>query len=274
MPDLKSPILSLPYIAAAQAQKHVTHNEALAQLDLLVQLSVIAFDATSAPGSPAEGDVYTIGAGATGDFAGQDAGTIAAFQEGAWVFEAPKSGWIAGEGGASTVRVWDGTVWAPVGGGFPSSVGTLGINATADTTNRLSVNAEATLLNHDGAGHQLKLNKVAPVDTASLLFQTGFSGRAEMGTAGSDDFFVKVSADGVVWNEAISVDAPSGDVTMLSLKVDGPTRLGEFTVATLPPAPVAGAGAMVYVSDEAGGAVTAFSDGSAWRRTTDRAIVS
>ena len=34
--------LSLPYIQGGQAQKHVTHNEALRQLDLLVQLSVLA----------------------------------------------------------------------------------------------------------------------------------------------------------------------------------------------------------------------------------------
>ena len=39
MSDL-SPILSLPLLQASQAQKHVTHNEALMQLDLLVQLTV------------------------------------------------------------------------------------------------------------------------------------------------------------------------------------------------------------------------------------------
>jgi hypothetical protein len=33
-------------------------------------------------------------------------------------------------------------------------------------------------------------------------------------------------------------------------------------------------GAMVYVSNESGGAVVAFSDGTNWRRVTDRAIVS
>ena len=38
MSDL-SPILSLPLLQASQAQKHVTHNEALMQLDLLVQLT-------------------------------------------------------------------------------------------------------------------------------------------------------------------------------------------------------------------------------------------
>jgi len=35
-----------------------------------------------------------------------------------------------------------------------------------------------------------------------------------------------------------------------------------------------GAGALLYVTDEAGGAVMAFSDGTNWRRVTDRAVVS
>jgi len=48
--------------------------------------------------------------------------------------------------------------------------------------------------------------------------------------------------------------------------------LSSFTVATLPSPSVAGA--MIYVSDETGGAVPAFSDGSDWRRVTDRVIVS
>lgn len=45
-----------------------------------------------------------------------------------------------------------------------------------------------------------------------------------------------------------------------------------FTVATLPPATLAGG--IIYVSNEVGGAVLAFSDGTNWRRVTDRAIVS
>lgn len=49
--------------------------------------------------------------------------------------------------------------------------------------------------------------------------------------------------------------------------------LPTFTVATLPTASEV-TGGMIYVSDESGGAVPAFSDGSNWRRTTDRAIVS
>ena len=45
-----------------------------------------------------------------------------------------------------------------------------------------------------------------------------------------------------------------------------------YAVSKLPPAKPAGQ--IVYVPDEAGGAVLAFSDGSVWRRVTDRAQVS
>ena len=48
--------LLLPYILAAQAQKHVTHNEALRILDGLVHLSVLDRDLTAPPGSPGDGD--------------------------------------------------------------------------------------------------------------------------------------------------------------------------------------------------------------------------
>ena len=61
----------------------------------------------------------------------------------------------------------------------------------------------ATLLTHAGGGHQLKINKAGPGQTASLLYQTDWSGRAEMGLAGGDNFSVKVSADGATWAEAL-----------------------------------------------------------------------
>jgi hypothetical protein len=86
----------------------------------------------------------------------------------------------------------------------------LGINASPDATNRLSVATEATLLNHEGTGHQLKLNKATPGDMASLLFQTGFSSRAEMGTTGSDDFTIKVSPNGSTWHDGLVVSRNSG----------------------------------------------------------------
>ncbi len=47
-----------------------------------------------------------------------------------------------------------------------------------------------------------------------------------------------------------------------------------FTVATVPSAVDAGAGRTIFVSNESGGAVLAFSDGTNWRRVTDRTIIS
>jgi hypothetical protein len=54
----------------------------------------------------------------------------------------------------------------------------------------------------------------------------------------------------------------------------GPARLQSYTVAGVPSASFEGSGAMIYVSNESGGAVIAFSDGTNWRRVTDRAIIS
>lgn len=54
----------------------------------------------------------------------------------------------------------------------------------------------------------------------------------------------------------------------------GAARLASYTVAGVPSAATNGAGSMIYVSNETGGAVPAFSDGTNWRRVTDRAIIS
>jgi len=298
----------------------------------------------------------------------------------------------------------------------------LGINTGADATNRLAVKSDAELLSHDdvtpGSGDARKvINKAGEGNTASVLFQTGFSGRAEIGLAGDDALHVKVSADGSGWTEALVIDPDTGHVGMgvatpaapltldtqaypglspgdacfvvtgnrgaeraefrstslnpnaafqgfgargtpdtpeathgddrlfavlasghdgsdfvvplpaqldfkaegdwsagnhgariqfmttpngattssraermritgdgdvgiattaptCRLHVDGPVRTGSATVAGLPSASTCGAGAMMFVSNESGGAVMAFSDGTDWRRVTDRAVVS
>ena len=52
-----------------------------------------------------------------------------------------------------------------------------------------------------------------------------------------------------------------------------PVRLAEYTVATLPD-PVRWKSGIIIVTDETGGEVPAWSDGTDWRRVTDRAVVS
>jgi len=68
----QTPNLRLPYIAPSQAQKHVTHNEAIRALDALVQLSVISSTDQVPPAEPAEGDRYIVPSAGTGEWSGKD----------------------------------------------------------------------------------------------------------------------------------------------------------------------------------------------------------
>lgn len=86
--------LDLPLLEAAQAQKHVTVNEALSRLDALVSLSVLSRSISTPPVSPLEGDRYIVGSSATGDWTGED-DTVAVYLNGAWVFLEPQAGWVA-----------------------------------------------------------------------------------------------------------------------------------------------------------------------------------
>jgi hypothetical protein len=235
-----TPNLALPYLIAAQAQKHVTHNEAIRMLDALVQLAVLDRQIDMPPASPANGDRYIVGSSPTGAWVGK-ANEIAAFQDGAWAFFAPQNGWIAWVSAEDALYAWDGASWVAAGGGSLNPAPLVGVNATADATNRLSVSSPATLLNHEGAGHQLKVNKATSGDTASLLFQDGFSGRAEMGLAGDDDFHVKVSADGSAWTDAVSIDRSTGHVAMpRQSAIEELHDLGTIVSGTLTPDPAHG----------------------------------
>jgi len=209
MSDL-SARLSLPFLAPSQAQKHVTHNEALARLDLLVQLALEAVGANTPAPAPAPGQIWALGAAPTGAWAGQ-AGQLAAWDGVAWVFVAPQEGWVALDIAAGRLLRFDGAAWVAPEIDLDDIEG-VGIGTASDPVNRLAVASDAVLLSHAGAGHQVKINKAAPGDTASLLFQTGWSGRAEMGTVGDDDFSIKVSDDGATFHQGVVVEAATGRV--------------------------------------------------------------
>ncbi len=79
---------------------------------------------------------------------------------------------------------------------------------------------------------------------------------------------------------AASVVTVQGTQALTNKSVNGVTLttagtlLTSYTVGTVPSASGSGAGFTIYVSNETGGAVPAFSDGTNWRRVTDRAIIS
>jgi hypothetical protein len=197
----------MPYILPSQAQKHVTHNEALQRLDAIVQLT-ISEESASPPAAPAEGETYLIAGGATGAWTGKT-GMLAFRQDGAWIYLTPRPGWHAFFLDEGKLRLFSSGHWGDLPLPDDAGVSTIGIHAAADATNRLAISSPASLFTHEGHGHQIKVNKAATPDVASLLFQTGWSGRAEIGLAGNDDFSIKVSGDGASWQTAISV-SPDG----------------------------------------------------------------
>lgn len=247
--------LNMPFIEAAQAQKHVTHNAALRVLDAVVMLSVLDRDLDAPPVSPAEGDRYLVASPATGGWSGQT-GKIAAWQDGAWTFYEARKGWTAWVADEGVLLVFDGAGWT---GAATKEAAFIGIGTSADAINKLTVASEAVLFNHDGNGVQVKLNKNASGENASFLFQTGFSGRAEIGCLGDDNFVFKTSQDGAAFNVGLTLVGAAAGVP----------RVPGFTVATLPAASAAGAGAICYVSDTSSGPALAFSDGSTWRYAQD-----
>ena len=208
-PENSTTRLGLPYLMPAQAQKHVTHNEALAVLDQLVQLVLEEIEAETPAAAPVAGQVVHLGASPTGAWAGQ-AGQLAVFRDGAWVFFAPQTGWRAWQRDLARLVIWDGSGWMTA---EAEQRDRLGIATSANAQNPLAVAGPATLLTHVGAGHQLKVNKAGVGDTASLLFQSNWSGHAEMGLAGETAFSLKVSPDGSSWTEALRADPGSGHLT-------------------------------------------------------------
>lgn len=263
MSDDATPRLELPYLAAAQAQKHVTVNEGLARLDALVACAVESRTTAGQPETPADGVLYILPAAATGPaWSGRPAGTLMRFEAGAWAAIEPPPGLVALVKDDPALVVRSGAGWADLAAliGALANLRMLGVCATPDGYNRLVVRSPAILFDHDGSGVQLKLDKHSSGDTASVLFQTGYSGRAEIGLCGDDALHVKVSSDGSRFIEALVIGA------------DATLQLNSFTVASLPAA--SPAGRIAFVADAARRATLAFADGAHWRRTDDRAVVS
>ena len=403
----------LPMILPSQAQKHVTHNEALTIVDALLHPVIVAEGIDTPPLDADAGDIFVVGDAPTGDWTDRG-GEIAILSAVGWRFTPLLPGMVARFSESGQLKVFDGVGWNVIASGSEIRFERLGIGTEADATNRLAVRSSAALLTHipdseGGSGDaRIVVNRETSADNASVVFQSGFSGRAEFGLAGDDAFRLKVSADGTSWTDALAVGmegsaafpgplsaasfATQGGATVWTSGNDGAgsgldadlwngrsfqafsgaaTTTGSadwnstanlsrgfaqrlmqgsdangfglalryhcwnieygasgyltqiaipwghsgavesglhvrgfyngtwsswqklwssgndgsgsgltadlmtsYTVGTLPSAAARGAGALVFVTNESGGAVPAFSDGTSWRRVTDRVVVS
>ena len=103
--------IALALIAPGQAQKEMTHNEALARLDIMVQPVVQAVAPASVPASPVLGQCWIVGVGASGVWVGRD-GALAAWTEGGWRFVTPFEGMTAWSIADAMVAIRRGATWS------------------------------------------------------------------------------------------------------------------------------------------------------------------
>lgn len=97
-----TPRLTLPLLAAGQAQKEITHNEALVLIDALIGAQVVAVNVVAPPVTPVAGECWAVGAAPTGVWAGQ-AGRLAVATAGGWRFCSVPDGFV--------VRLSSGAHW-------------------------------------------------------------------------------------------------------------------------------------------------------------------
>lgn len=130
---LVTPRFSLPLLAMAQAQKEVTHNEALTLLDALVHAAVEDGPLDIPPVGPIEGRCWLVGAAPSGAWTGK-AGAVAIWSGGGWRFSAPRAGMRA-------VRLTDGAWLRCDGGGWiePATVAAPVGGATVDSEARSAI---------------------------------------------------------------------------------------------------------------------------------------
>ncbi len=109
--------LGIPYLAAAQAQKHVTVNESLLRLDALTQLSAKSATLAAEPASPSDGDIYILPTGKTGAAWGAMAdGALAYYRHGVWEELTPRTGWQCVAEDTHHLYIRTAAAWAHIAG--------------------------------------------------------------------------------------------------------------------------------------------------------------
>lgn len=291
-----TPKLNLPYLLPNQAHKHVTMNTALQLIDVVVQLVLSGLGLSSPPPSPSDGASFGLSSSPSGIWQGHGL-AVATYIDGTWHFSTPQTGWRAWNLEDESLYVFGGQGWSRVSGHSQPGLGD--VLTTDLQTTRLGVATETPRYTLDVNGQigcladspginmtetdQVQDEKTWRFNAASgNLFIQALNDTSTTASTGmvltrtgaqvesvrfmtSDAIAVYVSSQ---QNVAIGHAAPT-----TRLDVDGPVRVGQYQTAGLPSAGSVGAGTIVFVTNASGGAQMAYSDGTRWRRMTDRSAI-
>jgi Major tropism determinant N-terminal domain len=142
----------------------------------------------------------------------------------------------------------------------------IGVGTAPDPNNPLSVYGASALFN-GATSMNVTVNKNGSGATASFIFEDAFSGRAQIGLNGSDNFSFKVSPNGSSWVTGIALDATTGAATfanqrtpvsdaaysaLVTDRLVAYTALTAARVVSLPAAASYPPGQALTVADESG----------------------
>jgi hypothetical protein len=202
--------IDLNYISQNQSQKEILLNEAFLKIDSLLNTGAKSCSTVMPPSEPNESELYIIPVAATNEWENHDNEVTYFHSSKGWVFLTPNEGltlWVNDE---DVLYTYNGTGWVIAGAG--EMVDKLGINASPDSINKLAVKSDAVLFDHNGTDSRIKASKATSTDTASHLFQNNYSGRAEFGLIGNNNFKLKLSDDGSIWQDVLEAKLSEIDV--------------------------------------------------------------
>jgi len=180
-----------------------------------------------------------------------------------------------GIGGTGNVAVFSSGGLAITGNITGNGSGLSGINAFSNVTVTGGNSAVADSISDTltlTAGDGIAIVVDSATDTITISSSGGseiFVDGADFGTVTEP---VTLSDDLGLVTDAVTQEADLGTLVTSGLIYPDQFVLPSYTANALPSATVAGS--MIYVTNETGGPVPAFADGTNWRRVTDRAIVT
>jgi hypothetical protein len=185
--------LALPYLAAAQAQKHVTHNAAVRALDALVQLVLQSVTQASPPGAPSDGQCWYVPAGASGIWSGKE-GAIASYDTGAWDYLPCRAGFLAYVADQGALAMFGGSAWAA-----PSASGGM----LAISPHGAGIQAQVLEEDCPLSGASVDTSMVIP-DRAIVL---GVTSRTLTAITGAASYDVGIAAERAKFGGALGISA-------------------------------------------------------------------
>ena len=273
---MPTPRLLIPYLSTSQAQKEVTHNDALNVLDGWVQASVVSRTLATPPASPTEGVLYLVGASPTGAWAGQ-ANELAQYLSGAWTFRDPFEGasvWVQDES----------TRYTYIGGAWTASGAVIVRGTKSVTANGALVASDSgkVILLNPTANIDLKLPRASAISAGWSTSLKRINATGTVTARGSDNRLIQSNVfSNVAWTKsntvigATAVTDPFGGATAFEIQENTTNASHDCSQSYTKPAGIVTVVGSVYLkADERTFGIIMIDDGTGTNRVQLRANLS